>query len=317
MSLQSDYKLIIEKDFKKLIPPLATNEFQQLEENIVRDGCREPLCVWNNTILDGHNRYEICTRLGVSFSIQRIVLINHEEAVAWICTNQLGRRNITLESRKYLIGKRYEMEIIIGIHNIYGINQHSRKEVGSKILTEPRFKDTALRTREKLGKEYNISDGSVYRYGVYAHAMDSLSRVSPELVPRILSGEVNITFENIVNLTKLPDPTVKRLCKTLSNDKAEFIGRLQSHTLQKQREKENLFPSLPSGSIKDMPSYDPDAEISALALTIPSWSSSIRRTYSVVDLSNTTSDACSKLEKELIDLNKTIELMLLSIKEVI
>jgi len=175
MSVQSIYKLKIDNDLKRLTPPLSSKELQQLEENIIRDGCREPLCVWYNTILDGHNRYEICMRMDIPFSIQRIVLINREEAIAWICANQLGRRNITYATRKYLIGKRYEMEKIIGSHNVKGINQYSKKEVRSQMLTEPRFKDTALRTREKLSIEYNVSDTTIYRYGIYSKAVDSLS----------------------------------------------------------------------------------------------------------------------------------------------
>jgi hypothetical protein len=109
MAEQGIYNLKINAGYKCLIPPLSSEELQQLEQNLIRDGCREPLCVCNNTILDGHNRYEICTRLQIPFTIQRIYLKSCEEATAWICANQLGRRNITDETRKYLIGKRYIM----------------------------------------------------------------------------------------------------------------------------------------------------------------------------------------------------------------
>ena len=35
---------------------------------------------------------------------------SRQEALIWICNHQLGRRNLTPERRKYLIGKRYETE---------------------------------------------------------------------------------------------------------------------------------------------------------------------------------------------------------------
>lgn len=54
------HKLKIDPQYEKLIPPLSAEEFKYLEVNIKRDGCREPLCVWENTIIDGHNRYKIC-----------------------------------------------------------------------------------------------------------------------------------------------------------------------------------------------------------------------------------------------------------------
>ena len=116
-----------DKTFKQLIPPLSSNEQKQLEENIMKDGCREPLCIWGDTIVDGHNRYEICNRLKIPFHIQEIEFNNREEVIVWICANQLGRRNISEETRKYLIGKRYKTEKKLGIRNPSGKNQHSAK----------------------------------------------------------------------------------------------------------------------------------------------------------------------------------------------
>lgn len=103
MAEQRIYKLKVDSDFKQLIPPLSKDELQQLEKNILRDGCREPLCVWNNTILDGHNRYAICTHKQIPFTIRHIFLKNREEAIAWICANQLGRRTWLCGSHAYRI----------------------------------------------------------------------------------------------------------------------------------------------------------------------------------------------------------------------
>jgi hypothetical protein len=79
----------IDPDFKQLIPPLTPDEFRQLEQNLLAEGCREPLCVWNGILLDGHNRYEICTTHNIPFTVQNIQLESHDAAVAWICKNQL------------------------------------------------------------------------------------------------------------------------------------------------------------------------------------------------------------------------------------
>ena len=57
--------LKIDPEFQSLIPPLSPDEFRQLEENILKDGCRDPLVYWNNTIIDGHNRFKICTQYGI------------------------------------------------------------------------------------------------------------------------------------------------------------------------------------------------------------------------------------------------------------
>ena len=107
------WTLKIDKGFQELIRPLFKNEYLQLEENLMSDGCREPIAVWNDVIVDGHNRYKICTEHGIPFAVEEMSFSCREEAIAWICANQLGRRNLTEESRKYLIGKQYESEKII------------------------------------------------------------------------------------------------------------------------------------------------------------------------------------------------------------
>ena len=48
-------------------------------------------------------------------------------------------------------------------------------------------------------------------------------------------------------------------------------------------------------SVKDMPAFDPDAEIYSLTLTIPSWISSINRTGAATDLALVTDRAKNKL----------------------
>jgi N6-adenosine-specific RNA methylase IME4 len=101
----------IDAEFAALIPPLSTEERQQLEDNIVEHGgARDPLVVWASkgtlTLLDGHNRYEICTRLGLPFDVHEMRFKAREEAEDWIDKNQLGRRNLTADSFNYLLGRR-------------------------------------------------------------------------------------------------------------------------------------------------------------------------------------------------------------------
>ena len=61
--------LKIDPEFQSQIPPLTDDEFKQLEENILKEGkLISPLIVWGNTLVDGHNRYEL-------FSIFVILLI--------------------------------------------------------------------------------------------------------------------------------------------------------------------------------------------------------------------------------------------------
>lgn len=105
-------RLIIDPEFRDKIPPLTEDEFSLLEENILSDGAVfSPLIVWDGTILDGHNRYEIIQKHPeLTYAVHKLSFANRYEALSWICKNQLGRRNLTPQQKKYLIGQRYEAE---------------------------------------------------------------------------------------------------------------------------------------------------------------------------------------------------------------
>lgn len=159
--------LEIDPEFKTLIRPLRKDEYLQLEVNLTVDGCREPIITWNNIIIDGHNRYEICNRLHIPYAVRKMPFENREQAIVWICSNQLGRRNITEETRRYLIGKQYELEKVARKHppNINGFNQYKRRNKGER-------GETFRRTAQKFSAQYNVSTGSVQKYAIFSKALD-------------------------------------------------------------------------------------------------------------------------------------------------
>lgn len=312
------YTLKINEYYKRLIPPLTMYELQQLEQSIIRDGCQEPLRVWNNTIVDGYNRYEICTRLQVPFTIQYIQFKNREEAIAWICTNHLLRPNITDQTRRYLLGKRYEMEKILRTINKNTESFQDRKfEARSNQLTEAVYEKSSSHTSEWLSKEYHISHSTIEKYGIYASALDALSVMLPEFALKILRGQVKISHERIVELSRFSPHDVSFLSKYMNDDLMTFdkYSKIRNILLQKQEAPKKKIQQPQKYSIKNMPVYDPDAEISSLALTIPSWVSSINRTHSVVNFDEISINAQCTLENELLALKKTINTILATMKE--
>lgn len=306
------YVLKIDEEFKLLIPPLSSNERRQLEENIAQDGCREPLCVWNNFILDGHNRYEICTRLGIPFSVAHIFLKSRDDAVAWICANQLGRRNISEESRRYLIGKRYEAEKKTGACNPSGINQHGNKELRLKNVTRPPFVEPIGRTRKRLANEYNVSDITVARYAHYTKAIDALSKIEPELTPKILSGKIKMTHDDIVALSHLPPPVIQSIAVNLSGDTVEAIRYIKSRQVMKAKHHASKAepPARPVVAIKDTPIHDPSALAESLIFTIPSWIRTIERIAMETDYTAITPVTYINLRGVLRKLEETAQTML-------
>ena len=105
-------QLTINPNFESVIPPMTTAELVLLEDNILADGkVLMPIVVWNGTIIDGHKRFKIVGKHPeIQFTITELFFEDEYEAIAWICKNQLGRRNLPEEYKKYLIGKRYAAE---------------------------------------------------------------------------------------------------------------------------------------------------------------------------------------------------------------
>ena len=301
------YKLKINETYRTLISPLSSEEYLQLEENIVNEGCREPIIIWNNVIVDGHNRYQICTEWELPFRTQEISFSSEEEAIKWICANQLGRRNISEETRKYLIGKKYEAEKVIGARNITGSNQYK--------LSSAKASSVGNKTAHRIGDEYHISHNTVYKYGTYANAMDNISEKDKDIAQKILSGEMRISHENVLELSHLPNEDIKKLKRLFTNPDTRHISFNDiKHELHWKRQSpprrttrsETKSKSHPVAEIKRMPAYDPDAELSSLTLTIPSWISSIARAFNASDLALITPTAASKLQQQLLELKNTI-----------
>ena len=97
--------LTIDPEFRDLIPPLTDEERELLEASLLKEGCETPLVIWNGVIVDGHNRYEICHKHGVPFAVMEKEFADREEALLWIITNQLGRRNLSSYQRGELVMK--------------------------------------------------------------------------------------------------------------------------------------------------------------------------------------------------------------------
>ena len=95
----------IDAEFKELIPPLSSEEYAVLEDNIIVRGCRDALVLWGNILIDGHNRLGICQKHAITFDVKLEEFADRDEATLWIIENQLGRRNINAFVRGELVLK--------------------------------------------------------------------------------------------------------------------------------------------------------------------------------------------------------------------
>jgi ParB family chromosome partitioning protein len=167
--------MIIKDEFKKLIPPLAIEEFNQLEKNIIADGCRDPLLTWNGILIDGHNRYEICTKHGLKFIVVEKDFVDSSAAKLWMIDNQNGRRNLT-DGWKYQLSQA-KKEILLGV----GKESMSEGGKGLSIVDKP-----SHNTQKTIANDLGWSTGKV------AMADKVWKEATPEVKEQVLSGDVSI-----------------------------------------------------------------------------------------------------------------------------
>ena len=294
--------LRIDRQFKDLIRPLYKKEYYQLEENIIAEGCRDPIIIWNGIIIDGHNRYAICMRHNIPFFVEEKVFTCREEAIAWICANQLGRRNICEETRRYLIGKQYEAEKLVSkIKNPKGINQHTEDNKSDADDHTARNYGRS-RTASRIAEENNISRATVEKYAKYSRAVDRIAEHDPSVVRNIISGQYKISQENIVALSKLSPCEIREVTREIKTMQTPVVHYNKTRDLF--HGSSDLSRDGTAPTIKDMPAFDPDADINVLSLTVPSWTSSIDRVLTKTDLTIVSLDAKHKL---LIELNLLVK----------
>ena len=202
-------KLKIDPEFEKVIPPLTKDEYHQLEENILDDGrIMMPIAVWGDIIVDGHNRYRIAREYGdIPFSTTQLDFANRYEVIAWICKNQLGRRNLSDEQKTYLLGKRYSAEKQI---------EMLRDENGRFTpLGQNDPTGDSVRTSERIAKEIGKSEKYVRRADEYARALDLADSICPGVKKDILLGVINPTTKEVVALLKADEQELPNLIDEL------------------------------------------------------------------------------------------------------
>jgi len=196
----SKMSIKISEELKGLITPLTQEEYQQLEENIIAQGCREPLTVWEKSkneflLVDGHNRYKICKDHDLTFHIHILQFEDMEEAKEWMINNQLGRRNLTSDQLSYYRGLKY-------------LKTKRKKGGYQNVVSNPQNGGS---TSEKLAKEFNVSKNTVERDAQFAKGIEVIALSNPELKNQILLGQTKVKKSDVQILSEAERPTVLKI----------------------------------------------------------------------------------------------------------
>ena len=308
-------KLKIHSVLSSLIQPLSPDEYELLALDLIEYGCKEPILTWNGYILDGHKRYDICTEYNIPFRIKKSHLVMLNEAISYVCETQLKRKDLKYERYKYLIGKWYSAQ-----------RELAEREAEYSLKTSDPVTPAQAANRRCLmiGKKLSISTGTVNKYRFFQEAADTIARSAPQLGRKMITGEMKISHENACDLSRYSPEDLKTLEKAVLKDSLTYLSHIDiRHEITWFRYEDQFSPpsaqkkgkDAVTAQIKNMPKYDPDAEISSLAYTIPSWCSMITRSMSVSNLSQVSTAAKNRLLAQLTTLKSQTDRLLYSLKE--
>jgi hypothetical protein len=257
--------LKIDPEFQSQIPPLTNDEFKQLEENILKEGkLISPLIVWNNTLVDGYNRYAILQKHPeIYFSTMPLPFESREEVLAWICKNQLGRRNLTPGQKLFLIGKQYEAE-----KSAHG---ESRKELHDENGRFHRSCQTdnsgeTMKTCERIAEENGVSTATVLRASKYMKGVEIADELMPGLKQSILSGQTKVSKADMRNLANANYDDRKRTLQDILHPERKVEPKPDADGIIREPGKAPVMPFQKIESVYDSDAYPEDLRYKYVAL---------------------------------------------------
>lgn len=173
-------ELEINQEFQELIPALSKPEQDALTASLSNEGCRQPITVWKgkNIIVDGHNRYGICTMFKIPFATEEIEFEDENEVKIWMINNQFARRNLSIEhlaelactlakvehklaEKRMLAGKKSKEKETLGLKQTQGQKGKSLKRAAEKagISYETAFKYDAIQRKGSDQQKEAVKSG--------------------------------------------------------------------------------------------------------------------------------------------------------------
>ena len=200
---------------------------------------------------------------------------------------------MTKEYRWYIIGKYCERE------------KYNRKnnETVQDLLT-------------RLGQDIGCSEPTIRRFVSYFKAIDYLQSIVPDAVAEILAGEIEMSVENVRNLARRSYKDILDTLERIKSGKERVCDIFPERAVRpKIKPFDKQHKNATETTVKDVPKYDPDAQVTGLTYTIPSWVSAIDRIFMNDNIYAVSKTARKKLIKELSVLKETIDLMMDALSE--
>ncbi|SDZ30554.1 plasmid replication/partition related protein [Delftia lacustris] len=202
--------IVVNEELKAYIDPLTPDELDALERSILAEGCRDALVLWNDLLIDGHNRYAICQKHGLPFNtLQATQFKNMDDVHLWMIDQHLGRRSVSdfqrgvlaLRKREIIAARRSAAAAAVMAAKAEAPAQPEGEApwegetdpvVAAALASVAKVPDEALDTREALARVARLSSSQVKLIETIQQ------KAAPEVVAAVRSGDISLSTAAVV-----------------------------------------------------------------------------------------------------------------------
>lgn len=230
-------ELKINPELRDFIPPLSGEEKKQLEDSLLKYGYKgAPIYIWNDYIVDGHNRYELCRKHNIEYPVEELLLGDNAtiiDVMEWMINTQLGRRNLPPAQRLAVMDKfkKKIQEQAKENMSIGGSSDKKGSPNGETLIKKQTHTD------KELAKMAGVGTGTVARFNKVMNSDDE------ELKKKVLANEVSINagYEKVRESEKEKENINTKSISThpqTYQEAAKLYGGMQQGHLPNRKNKE-------------------------------------------------------------------------------
>lgn len=201
-------------EYAKLFPPMSEEEFEELVEDIRQNGQLEPIVVYEDKILDGRNRYNACMKLGIKpkmkdYDGERL------SALDFVISKNIKRRHLTASQKallaleiKPLLEKEARKRQATKSRGMLQKNEVLPQKIVEGVNTNETNKQRNIQiekgeANEQVGKIIGVNKE-------YIRKAEKVKKEAPELIEKIMTGEMNLSEASKEIRKKQRDEKIKQ-----------------------------------------------------------------------------------------------------------
>jgi hypothetical protein len=176
-----DMNITVNEELLAYIDPLTPDEHDALERSLLTEGCRDALVLWGEVLVDGHNRYGICSKHGIAFNtVQNSRFTSIDDVHLWMIDQHLGRRSVSDFQRGVLALRKKD---ILASRVPVPSGVASTEQTPSTLSPQP---PEPLTSRDAIARAARISSNTISQ-------IEKIQKsATPELVAAVKSGTISI-----------------------------------------------------------------------------------------------------------------------------